>query len=152
MLFMGAKPGKKKILPERYSGIQSHWRLTQILLMQVSAGNACAYSGNMDGSRKLLIANYNIRDRMNTLNQIYASWAYSLAFEAPEVNIKYLKQLQQMDDQWPKPSFELGVIYNLTGQYYNAITEFQKHLTIYRRWGSRIQEQFSLGGTRYCLS
>jgi AraC-like DNA-binding protein/tetratricopeptide (TPR) repeat protein len=101
--------------------------------------NAYAYSGNMDGSRKLLIKNYNKRDRMNTLNQIYASWAYSLSFEAPEENIKYLKQLQQMDDQWPKPSFELGVIYNLTGQYYNAITEFQKTFALYRRWGTEFR-------------
>lgn len=97
--------------------------------------NAYAYSGNMDGSRKLLIKNYNRRDRMNTLNQVYASWAYSLSFEAPEENIKYLKQLQQMDDQWPKPSFELGVVYNSIGQYYNAITEFQKTFDLYRRWG-----------------
>jgi tetratricopeptide (TPR) repeat protein/AraC-like DNA-binding protein len=97
--------------------------------------NAYAYSGNMDGSRKLLIKNYNRRDRMSTLNQIYASWAYSLTFEAPEENIKYLKQLQLMDDQWPKPSFELGVIYNMTGQYYNAITEFQKTFNLYKRWG-----------------
>jgi AraC-like DNA-binding protein/tetratricopeptide (TPR) repeat protein len=97
--------------------------------------NAYAYSGNMDGSRKLLIKNFNKRERMNTINQVYASWAYSISFEAPEENIKYLKQLQQMDDQWIKPSYELGVIYNSTGQYYNAIAEFQKTFALYRRWG-----------------
>lgn len=108
--------------------------------------NAYAYSGNMDGSRKLLIKNYNKRDRMNTLNQVYASWAYSLSFEAPEENIKYLKQLQQMDDQWPKPSFELGVIYNWIGQYYNAITEFQKTFALYRRWGTEFRNNSAYVG------
>jgi len=97
--------------------------------------NAYAHSGNFDASKKLLIKNYNKRDRMSTNNQIYASWAYALSFEAPVENIKYLKQLQQMDDQWPKPPYELGLIYNWIGQYYNAIPEFEKTFTLYRRWG-----------------
>jgi len=97
--------------------------------------NAYAHPGNFDASKKLLIKNYNKRDRMSTNNQIYASWAYALSFEAPVENIKYLKQLQQMDDQWPKPPYELGLIYNWIGQYYNAIPEFEKTFTLYRRWG-----------------
>ena len=66
MLFMGATPGKKRILTERYSGIQNHWRLTQILLMPLLDWRMRLF-GNMDGSRKLLIANYNKRDRMRLL-------------------------------------------------------------------------------------
>jgi AraC-like DNA-binding protein/tetratricopeptide (TPR) repeat protein len=105
--------------------------------------NAYAYSGNFDASKQLLIKNYNRRNRMSTRNQIYASWAYSLTFEAPEENIRYLKQLQQMDDQWPKASYELGLIYNWVGQYYNAIPEFEKAFTIYKRLGKEYMKNNS---------
>jgi len=97
--------------------------------------NAYAHSGNFDASKKLLIRNYNKRDSLSTYNKIYASYAYVLSFEAPESSVKYLRQLQQLDDQWPRPTYLLGIIYNWMGQYYNAITEFEKLFTLYKRWG-----------------
>ena len=106
--------------------------------------NANVYLGNLDMSRQLLIKNYSRRADLNPKDQIYASWAYSFTFEAPEESIKYLKQLQEMDDQWPRPAYLLGIMYNITGQYYNAITEFQKAFALYKKWGKGYLKNNSL--------
>lgn len=106
--------------------------------------NANVYLGNLDMSRQLLIKNYSRRADLNPKDQIYASWAYSFTFETPEESIKYLKQLQEMDDQWPRPAYLLGIMYNITGQYYNAITEFQKAFALYKKWGKGYLKNNSL--------
>ena len=106
--------------------------------------NAYVYLGNIDASKQLLIKNFSKRAGMNPKDQIYASWAYSFSFEAPEENIKYLKQLQEIDDQWPQPAYLLGIMYNITEQYFNAIPEFQKAFTLYGRWGKEYLKNNSL--------
>jgi Tfp pilus assembly protein PilF len=51
--------------------------------------------------------------------------------------IKYLRQLQEIDDQNPPVYYSLGLNYLRLQQYGNAIPEFEKALEIYHEWGSK---------------
>jgi tetratricopeptide (TPR) repeat protein len=60
-----------------------------------------------------------------------------LFFETPQETIKYLKQLLEIDDQSPTYHFFLGMAYNDLDQYDKAITELEKCLEVYRKWGKK---------------
>ena len=82
-----------------------------------------------------VIKYYKKRDLFPLVNQLWASWAYAFSFEPPEEGFKYLKQLQQIDDQNPGAAYILGITYKGSGQYDKAIPEFEKSLKIYHKWG-----------------
>jgi tetratricopeptide (TPR) repeat protein len=71
---------------------------------------------------------------MPYLNQLYAKWLYAELFEAPEVSIKYLRQLQEIDDQ-SNYYYLIGAMYVRAKQFENAIPEFEKYLAISRKRG-----------------
>jgi AraC-like DNA-binding protein/tetratricopeptide (TPR) repeat protein len=91
--------------------------------------------GMPDQQFKWLLNNYEKRYRMPYAEQLYASWAYAFSFEPPEVGIKYLRQLEVIDDQVSEIPYLLGYTYNRMNQYENAIPELVKSLEILRKWG-----------------
>ena len=91
--------------------------------------------GGTEESYKWLIRNYQRRDRMSLPDRYYASWAYEYSFGPPESQIRYLRQLQELDDQDPTNPYLLGLTYNDLGQHDKAIIELEKYLDIVRRWG-----------------
>jgi tetratricopeptide (TPR) repeat protein len=56
------------------------------------------------------------------------------AINHPRNVVKYLKQIQEINDL---PCYNLGLAYNRTGQYDKAITELEKCLEVYRKWGKK---------------
>jgi TolB-like protein len=94
-----------------------------------------AWDGKPEQSRQWLIRNYNKRDQMSYINKLFTSWAYACTFESPDEQIKYLKLLQELDDNDPNNSTFLGMTYNITKQYEKAIPELEKSLEIYHKWG-----------------
>jgi TolB-like protein len=86
-------------------------------------------------SRQWLIRNYNKREQMTYDRKLYASWAYAYSFESPDEQIKYLKLLQEFDDEDPGFHVFLGLTYNELKQYEKAIPEFEKSLQILHKWG-----------------
>jgi AraC-like DNA-binding protein/tetratricopeptide (TPR) repeat protein/TolB-like protein len=73
-------------------------------------------------------------DEMPALNRLYSNWAYAVIFDAPEVRIKYLRLLQEIDD--PGNFYYLiGAMYVGAKQFEKAVPEFEKHLTISRKRG-----------------
>jgi AraC-like DNA-binding protein/tetratricopeptide (TPR) repeat protein len=82
-----------------------------------------------------LLNNYEKRDRMPYAEQLYASWAYAFSFEPPEVGIKYLRQLEEIDDQVAEIPYLLGYTYNRMNQHENAIPELKRSLEIFCKWG-----------------
>ncbi len=73
-------------------------------------------------------------DRMSVQQKIHANWVYACRFETPHDQIKYLKQLIQLDDQMTGTYFNLGNCYLLLQQYEKAIIEYEKALQIYDKW------------------
>jgi tetratricopeptide (TPR) repeat protein len=97
--------------------------------------NTYASDGKPEQSRRWLIRDYKKRDQMTYDCNLYASWAYAYSFESPDEQIKYLKLLQEIDDQEPSNHYLLGFTYNMIKQYEKAIPEFEKALEILHKWG-----------------
>ena len=76
-----------------------------------------------------------------SIDQLWAKVAYADYFETREENIKYLKQLQQIDDQNPNVYYMFGINYNRIGQYDKGILEFEMCLEISRKWGKEFLKE-----------
>jgi len=80
---------------------------------------------------------YDNRDMMSLKHKIWTNWLYSLYFETPYQEIKYLRELLEIDDQLPLIRFILGNCNMQLQQYDRAITQYEKALEIYRKWGAK---------------
>jgi len=63
--------------------------------------------------------------------QIWTDYIYALTFETPQEEIKYLRQLQEIDDQLPDFYYYKGTAYNNLHQFNKAIPELEKALKKY---------------------
>jgi tetratricopeptide (TPR) repeat protein len=70
------------------------------------------------------------------LNQkLIIKWLNASYFETPYEEIKYLKQLLELDDQKTLPYYLLGLKYNELQKYNEAIPEFKKAMDLQEKWG-----------------
>jgi tetratricopeptide (TPR) repeat protein len=93
--------------------------------------------GNHDEAKKWFYKVYEKRDVMSLQQKIWTDISYAGLFQTPNEEIKYLKQLLEIDDQLPPVYFNLGNDYNKLYQYKKAIPEFEKALEIYDKWHSK---------------
>jgi tetratricopeptide (TPR) repeat protein len=96
-----------------------------------------AYSnmGIYDEARKWCLKAYRKRDMMPIFQKTYTNYVYTDFFETPYESIKYLKQLQEIDDHWPHLHYGLGLRYLMVNQYDMAISELEKSLDMYDKMG-----------------
>jgi tetratricopeptide (TPR) repeat protein len=80
---------------------------------------------------------YEKRDQMPLLLKNYTNILYAFNFETPNERIKYLRQMQEIDNQIPIIYYHLGNSYNVMLQYAKAIPEFEKALEIYDKWETK---------------
>jgi tetratricopeptide (TPR) repeat protein len=71
---------------------------------------------------------YKKRDQMPMQQRIYTNWLYAFIFETPYDEIKYLKQFQEIEDQWPAINYSLGRIYSLLYQYDKLFLNWKRQL------------------------
>jgi AraC-like DNA-binding protein/tetratricopeptide (TPR) repeat protein len=90
--------------------------------------------GKMEQALPWLIKLYKEADQMTALNELYIKWTYAEIFEAPEVRIRYLRQLQEIDDQG-NYYYLIGAMYVRAKQFEKAIPEDEKYLEISRKRG-----------------
>jgi tetratricopeptide (TPR) repeat protein/AraC-like DNA-binding protein len=100
--------------------------------------NTYSMESKPEQQRQWLIKNYKKSDQMPIAEQYYAKWAYACNFDPPNEQIKYLRQLQEIDDQVPSIPYLIGLTYNMMNQYDKAIPELEKSLEIGRKWGKSI--------------
>jgi tetratricopeptide (TPR) repeat protein len=93
--------------------------------------------GLFDEAKKWCIKAYDKRDLMSIQQKAYTNYVHAYIFGTPFEAIKYLKQLQEMDDQWPHLHFEMGCTYADMFQYDRAIPEFERALEIFRKRNSK---------------
>jgi Tfp pilus assembly protein PilF len=91
----------------------------------------------LEEAAKLVLKFYDKRDQMPIQLKTKLEKCYAYCFETPFEEIKYLKQLQEFDDQEPRNYYNLGETYTRINQYVEAIPEFEKALEIYNKWGSK---------------
>ncbi len=88
-----------------------------------------------DNAKKWCLRIYDKKDRMNDYEKAATNDMYAALFETPVEDIKYTKQVLDIDDQQPKWFHNLGEIYYSISDYNNAISAFEKALEIYKKWG-----------------
>ena len=93
--------------------------------------------GMFDEAKKLCLKAYQKRDQLSIQQKTYTNFVHAVFFETPVEAIKYLKQLQEMDDQWPHLHYEMGYSYADLFQYDRAIPEFERALEIFKKTDSK---------------
>ncbi|MBS0011741.1 MAG: hypothetical protein KFF49_10055, partial [Bacteroidales bacterium] len=97
----------------------------------VSYGN----QGMYEEAKKWSLKAWEKRDRMSRLEKLYTEWVYNIYFGDPYEQLKYMKQVVELDDQIAGAHYILGLNYMELVQYNKAIPEFEKALEIYDKWG-----------------
>jgi tetratricopeptide (TPR) repeat protein len=111
--------------------------------------NAYHVLGMHDQNLKILIKLYKERDHLDIVNQLWVNKAYADLFESPDERIKWLKQIQKVDDQNPLVYSNIGQNFNSSNQYDKAIIEFNKYLEIAHKLGINLDYIYALLGETY---
>lgn len=88
-----------------------------------------------DEAKKWCLMAYKKRDQMPLQLKININRVYALLFETPVEEIKYLRQLQELDDLVPGYYYSSGYAYSQLFQFAKAIPEYEKSLEIYDKSG-----------------
>jgi TolB-like protein/Tfp pilus assembly protein PilF len=107
---------------------------TNFLVAEIKIALAYYNSQIYDEAKKSCLKVYEKRDRFPLKQQILINWLYSLLFENPHEQIKYLVQLQSLDDQMISVYSLLGAEYCMMFDYEKAIPEFEKVIDLYKKW------------------
>jgi tetratricopeptide (TPR) repeat protein len=102
-----------------------------------SLGTTYGNSGMLEEVTKLVLKFYDKRDQWDIQFKIKLNQAYAFCFETPFEEVKYFKQLEELDDQLPSNNYNMGEAYTRIHQYDKAIPEFEKALEIYKKWGRK---------------
>ena len=92
-----------------------------------------------DQAKKWCLKVYEKKDQMTIQQKMMINWLYANCYENPYEQIKYLKQLLEIDEQSPNYYFLLGLAYWELNQYDKAIPEYEKSLAIYNKLGLKPQ-------------
>jgi len=106
---------------------------------------AVAY-GNQDlfkEAKKWCLKAYGQRDNMPRLDKLITEWAHALYFGTPKEEIKYLRQMLDIDNQQAIIYYQLGSTFNRLYEYDKAIPEFEKSLEIFNQWDMKPNWIFS---------
>jgi tetratricopeptide (TPR) repeat protein len=95
---------------------------------------------------------YKKRDVMPMIQKIWINYTYANYFETPNEEIKYLRQLQELDDLLPTYYFLTGVAYFQMYQWDKAITELEKALETDLKLNSKPgwSQSYAWLGWAYC--
>ena len=88
-----------------------------------------------DEAKKWCLMAYEKRDQMPLHLKIITNRVYAVLFESQFEEIKYLRQLQELDDLVPSYFYSSGYAYSLLLQFEKAIPEYEKSLEIYKKSG-----------------
>ena len=109
------------------------------LMLSTAYSNQSMY----DPAKKWCLRCYKKTYQMPIQMQTLVNRQYALLFETPNEEIKYLRQLIDLDDQLPTTYYLLGVVYYRLFQYDKAIPELEKALEIYNNWNTKPYRVFN---------
>jgi tetratricopeptide (TPR) repeat protein len=93
---------------------------------------ACINQGLYEEARKWSDKAYEKRELMPQRLKILINKNHAFFYETPIEEIKYLRQLLEIDDKFPGSYYDIGLNYSGMLQYENAIPEFEKALELYK--------------------
>lgn len=116
----------------RALGIDSNLVVAQLYL-SVSYGNQAMYAE----AKKWCLKAYEKREQMTPVQKLFTNWAHANYFETPYEEIRYLKEIVEIDDQLPNAFYILGYAYEVLGDYEKAIPYHERVLDIRKGWDSK---------------
>jgi tetratricopeptide (TPR) repeat protein len=93
--------------------------------------------GLYEESREWGLKAYSKRDQVSLKLRILIDKNHAFFFETPVEEIKYLRQILEIDDIFPGTYYDIGLDYMGLFQYDKAIPEFEKALEIYDEMDSK---------------
>jgi tetratricopeptide (TPR) repeat protein len=93
--------------------------------------------GLYEESRAWGLKAYARRDQVPLRLRILINKNHAFFFETPYDEVKYLRQLLQIDEIFPGTYYDIGLAYLGLYQYDKAIPEFEKALEIYDKLESK---------------
>jgi tetratricopeptide (TPR) repeat protein len=106
-------------------------------LVMLKLSVAYMNQGLYEESRAWGLKAYAKRDQVPLRWRILINKNHAFFFETPYDEVKYLRQLLQIDDIFPGTYYDLGLAYLGLYQYDKAIPEFEKSLEIYDKLESK---------------
>lgn len=106
-------------------------------------------AGTMEESLQILIKLYKKKDYMPPLDQLYTNWAYAVNFEPPGEAIRWLRQIQELDDQNPNIPLLIGNAYKAMDQFDNAIPLYKKAIEMFNKSGIEDNYGYAALGETY---
>jgi tetratricopeptide (TPR) repeat protein len=101
------------------------------------------YNGSFyNEAKKWCLRAYKKKDLVPLYLKININRVYALLFETPYEELKYLRQMQELDDMLPGTYYSIGYAYSQLFQFDSAIPEYEKALEIYDKIGIRPQWVF----------
>ena len=89
--------------------------------------------GLYEESRDWGLKAYKRRDLVPIKLKILINKNHAFFFETPVEEVKYLRQLLEVDETYPGTYYDIGLAYMGAYQYEKAIPEFEKSLEIYKK-------------------
>ncbi len=99
--------------------------------------------GFYDKAKEWCLKAYGKRDLMTPIQKLYSDWQYSNFFETSNEEIRHLKDILRIDDQYTVAYYLLGLAYRDLLQYDKAISEYEKSLEIFKKRGIKPMWVFS---------
>ncbi len=133
----GQKAFAKRDFPEAINMLkQAVDRDSNLTYAILHIGWAYHNQGIYDEAKKWCLKAYEKRDQMPLPQKTYTDFAHAYFFGTPLEAIKYLKQLQEIDDKWPHLHYDMGInIFESVTIIDRAIPEYEKALEMYRKSG-----------------
>jgi TolB-like protein/Tfp pilus assembly protein PilF len=110
---------------------------SSLIFASILLSFAYANEGSYDEAKECIIGIYKKRDQMANPFKIWTNYVYAVSFETPNEEIRYLRQLKEIDDQLPGLYYYSAIAYNKLYQFDKAIPELEKTLEIYSKWKSK---------------
>jgi tetratricopeptide (TPR) repeat protein len=108
--------------------------------------NSIGSQGKFEEAKKWCLKLYKKREQMVPREKCYVNWLYAHYFGTPDEELKYLRQVLEIDDQEPISCFLIGFNFNKMYQYDKAIPEYEKALEIYDKWDTSPNIAFAYTG------
>ena len=110
---------------------------SNLTIVNLYIGWAYYNQGMYEEAKKWCSKTYEKRDLLALKQKTYTNYVHACFFGTPLEAIKYLKQLQEMDDLWPNLHYAMGSAYEDLSQYDRAIPELEKALEIFEKTDSK---------------
>ncbi len=109
----------------------------------VALSFTCMVSGNNKQAKNWCNKAYKKRHELPLKGKLMLDHLHAYYFETPDQQIKYLKQILEIEELNPTYWYFLGLAYQLKNQYEDAIIYFEEAIEIHKKWGTNYRNPWN---------